>query len=226
MNILPLEINDHVLYFTVNKVFDLSQVCKYFNYNVKQIRINSNKNYPGIKDEHLAQLPNITSLIVYNTVIPSISNKGVTNLHNLTELNLHNECQVTILPITLTSLCLYSNNKKITNENISTLTNLISLNLEYNYSITDDGISILINLKSLRILDNICITNNAISKLTNLTSLILIHNHEITVEDVEHLHNLTYFELEAVYDPLFSINTFPYLPKIPGLIVNNKMIRY
>lgn len=31
MNLFPLEIVDHILYFTKNKVIDLCQVCKYFN---------------------------------------------------------------------------------------------------------------------------------------------------------------------------------------------------
>jgi hypothetical protein len=44
----PTEIIDHIIYFTKNPVFELSQVCKYFSINIKQIRITNNQNYPNI----------------------------------------------------------------------------------------------------------------------------------------------------------------------------------
>lgn len=60
--ILPVEIFDHIIYFTTNKVTDLSLICKYFDKVCKSIRITDNENYPYFQDEHLKQLPNLTSL--------------------------------------------------------------------------------------------------------------------------------------------------------------------
>ena len=62
MDYYPKEIIDHILYFTKNKVSDLSLVNKYFNNNVARIRITSNENYPKFRTRNLVQLSNITAL--------------------------------------------------------------------------------------------------------------------------------------------------------------------
>lgn len=86
MDYYPREIIDHILYFTVNKVFDLSLVNKYFNDNVKKVRITNNRNYPRIKDENLKKLPNLTVLNLYRNKL--ITNEGLSSLTKLTSLNL------------------------------------------------------------------------------------------------------------------------------------------
>lgn len=48
------EIIDHVIYFTGNTVTELSLINKYFNFQVRRIRITSNDNYPYIKNVNLS----------------------------------------------------------------------------------------------------------------------------------------------------------------------------
>lgn len=59
---------------------------KYFNDNVKKIRITSNKKYPGIKDEHLSSLHNLTELIINGSMGYKITDREISCLTNLTVL--------------------------------------------------------------------------------------------------------------------------------------------
>lgn len=170
---LPLELVDHILYFTQNKVTELCLVCKYFNNNIKQIRILSNEKYPGVKDEqHLKELPNLTSLYLFES---EITNKGLLNLPNLAGLGL-------------------SDGSLITDEGILSLTKLSSLDLFNNASLTDKGISSLTNLSSLSLL-NSNITNNGIKTLTNLTELNIMDMPKINDEGIKDLVNLKMFDM-------------------------------
>src|SRR4030042_4772833 len=106
-NLLP-EIVNHILYFTRNKVNELSLVCKYFNNNTKRIRIISNEKYPNIKNKDIKKL---TNLLILNLCMNDIIiNNGIRDLQNLTTLDL-------------------SYNNKITDDGISKLTNLVHLKL-------------------------------------------------------------------------------------------------
>lgn len=202
MDLLPTELIDHIIYFTQNTIFDLSLVNKYFTNRVKIIRITDNENYPAMEDKHLKELLNISSLIIDK-------NRLLTNIISLTNLK---------------SLRL-KDNQLTTNKDLSKLSKLTQLDIEYCYQIRDKGISSLTNLTSLRLVDNSTITNEGISNLTNLTSLVLINNFKINVEGVESLPNLTYFEIAGAYYPhLSESNLFPRMPKTPGLIINNQII--
>ena len=55
---LPEDTIKVIISFTTNKVFELSQVCKYFNANVFNLRIRKIKynQFPKMKDEHLLKL--------------------------------------------------------------------------------------------------------------------------------------------------------------------------
>lgn len=199
--ILPPEIADHILYFTQNKVTELSQVCKYFNNNVKKIRITSNRNYRNISDQNLKELPNLIQFELENNF--RITNEGVSKLTNLLSLNL--SCNTVItnqgistlhklkyldLNIFLKRCSKYNTNPswyyilnwnfKITDRGISRLTNLTSLILSSNRHITDDGITNLTNLTRLDLGCNDKITDNGIIGLTNLTFINLERNHKIT----------------------------------------------
>jgi hypothetical protein len=76
-------------------------------------------------------------------------------------------------------------NAAITNEAISELHNLTSLDLFLNQLITDNGIRGLTNLTHLDLSSNKMISNHGVSGLTNLTSLWLIQNQAITMEGLE-----------------------------------------
>ena len=141
---LPNELFDLIIYFTKNPVAKLSLVNKYFNHQVRRIRITSNKNYPNIKDEHLSQLPNLVELDLgeYYGFAAGQSKKQ------------------------------YSNNRKdITDNGLSNLTNLTKLNLSYNNTITDKGLYNLSNLTSLCLHGNTKVTNKSLSNLPNLINL-------------------------------------------------------
>lgn len=178
------EIADLCIYFTENPIYELSLVSKYWNENVKKIRITSNKSYPGMKDEHLSQLPNLTELDLSTSYKKSmqrmlqsfhrsgfrkdnITDQGIADLINLKTLNL-------------------SSNHSITNQGISKLTNLTSLDVSYNHSITEQGISGLTNLTSLDFCFNYGILINEMSHLTNLRTI----NLNFYSSKSEHIQNL------------------------------------
>lgn len=208
--LLP-EIIDHILYFTDNSVFDLCLVNKYFNINVKKIRITNNKKYPEMKDEHLASLPNLTELdctsegtsdIIHLLVpnLPSeklkITNYGISKLTQLLILKLGSNDVINKEGIScLTNLKTLdiAGNRIITNDGISNLTKLINLNLACNDSIT--SIKGLTGLKTLNLSCNRNITNEDISGLTNLQVLNLNYNHMIS--DISSLNNLKVIYLKG-----------------------------
>lgn len=173
----PLEIIDHILYFTHNTVTELCRVCKYFNQNVKKIRITSNEGYPNIKDEHLSMLPNLSKLIAVSNL--SITIKQILKLTNLRSLFLRDI--------------------KMTDEEISSLVNLTSLTLVDNRSISDEGISKLVNLTSLILVRDQKLTTTAVINLTKLMHLRTTGCYKIDYNNVKGLNicNKTGFELKC-----------------------------
>lgn len=128
-NDLLSEIIDRIIYFTTNKVSELSLISKYVNQHCKDIRITSDKNYPDIKYKHLCKLPNLIEIVR----ISNYSEEEIASLTKLIKLDL-------------------SSNYRITNKGISGLHNLTSLNLSHiSSNITDGGISMLSNLKILNL---------------------------------------------------------------------------
>lgn len=114
-NILPHDIKNIIISFTIDKVFDLCLVDKYFNSNCKIIRIVDNKNYPKLSDFNLKYLINITSLNLYD--IDIITDNGLKKLIKLNKLDL-------------------TANKIIADNGIKKLTNLTTINLDCNQLIT------------------------------------------------------------------------------------------
>ena len=83
---LPEDTIKVILSFTINKVFDLSQVCKYFNTHIFNLRIREIKynQFPKMKDEHLEKLVSLTSLdLSYNNCITNSALEKLTNLASL-----------------------------------------------------------------------------------------------------------------------------------------------
>lgn len=193
--LLP-ELIDHIIYFTTNSVSDLSLVNKYFNDNVKKIRIISNKDYPKMKNEYLQSLPNLTELYLPGGYV--INYQGIRYLKNLKILDL---------------TCTRSPDERITDSDLSKITSLTHLGLSYNRIITDEGISGLTNLTFLdlagttisdrgimnlnklefiRLSGNTMVTNDGLARLSSLTDLNLYSNDKITFnESMYRLKKLT-----------------------------------
>ena len=158
---LPEDTIKVILSFTTNKVFKLSQVCKYFNTHIFNLRIREIKynQFSKMKDEHLLKLVNLASLdLECNNCI---TDSSLEKLVSLTSLNLrYNDC--------------------ITNSALEKLVSLTSLNLRYNNRITNSALEKLVNLTSLNLCGNNCITNSALEKLVNLASLDLSYIIELS----------------------------------------------
>jgi Leucine-rich repeat (LRR) protein len=216
-NIFPLEIIDYILYFTKNSVFELSQVNKYFNQNVKKMRITNNQNYPLITNEHFKQLPNLAILklsqicnkIDYNKLaeLPNLTelhcnrlmmDEHISHLSKLKSLNLCFNDRITNKGVSklinLTFLDLFGTNE-VTYEGISTLTNINCLGLSSNPSIDNGGLVKLTQLKMLDLSHNQIIQDDTLSKLTNLIHLRLSYNKMITEKGISTLTNLTSLDL-------------------------------
>lgn len=214
-NVFPIELIDHVIYFTRNKVIELCQINKYINKVGKMIRITDSEKYPFIEDRNLKELINLTavdSCKISITGLHSIRNltclrlkftnqindQELIGLTNLTALNLSLNYIITINSIErLPNLLILSlsDNSGLTNEDIRKLTKINDLDLHNNEQITDDGISQLINLTKLDLSYNYEITNKGISNLTNLVSLNLSGNNGITNRVFRALINLTVLDI-------------------------------
>ena len=122
-------------------------------------------------------MTNLTNLsLVWNS---KITGSCVNNLTNLTHLRYLQGR--------------YGNSKV----NFDKLTNLRSLNLDFDDSISDDKLSKLTNLTHLSLDENGKITNKGISTLSNLTSLVLIDNNN-GIDDIglDNITNLRYLSLQ------------------------------
>lgn len=200
---LLLEIIDHIIYFTKNKVTELCLVCKYFNQVCKKIRITSNEKYPNIKDENFAELSNLTTITTSRwDNSRKITNRGISLLFNLTDLNL-------------------SGNRKITIDGIKLLSNLVSLRLGYNSRVTDNCLIQLTKLTTLNLTDNDNITDKSIKLLTGLTSLNLTFNHNISDDGISQLTNLT----SLVNCGRITYNCARRLPNLTSVSIYGKIIR-
>lgn len=195
MDRLPVELVNHCIYFTDNPVAELSLVNKYFNNNVKGIRITSNEDYPAMTDEHLPDLPNLTKLDLKGN--QGISDEGVTQLGKLTFLELGFHLNF-----------MRGNTKSImTDQSLSTLTSLTSLNLNYDKYITDKGISKLVNLVSLSLVENsVRITNEGISNLTNLQTLQIETNSSFDLSKLSQLTSLSLSDNANVISFRYLVN--------------------
>lgn len=87
----------------------------------------------------------------------------------------------------------------ITSEGISCLTNLTKLNLKRNTTIDGEGFSCLTNLKKLSLLCNEFFDNDALQHMTFLTYLDLTMNETISDQSVSHLTNLETLILGAEF---------------------------
>lgn len=198
MNCFPVEIIDHIIYFTTVKIINLSLISKYFNQNSAKIRIISNYNHPSIDDKKLIMLPNITTLdLRYKDQITNIK-----NLFNLTALNLSNNFVISdngikdLVKLNYLAIC----DSNITDNGIKNLTGLLGLHLGYNKYVTDNGIKNLINLTNLDLLENENISDQGIKNLTNLQRLNLYRNRMITNAGISELTNLTVLNLTLNYN--------------------------
>lgn len=132
MNNLPLELVDHILYFTTNRINVLNKVNKYFDKKIFEIKLGNSINFDNFKE--LSKLTELDLKSNYrfgfgNKFSVSITNNILAELDNLISLDL-------------------SYNRTITD--ISTLTNLEKLILEGNYIITADH---LVGLNKLKHID-------------------------------------------------------------------------
>lgn len=183
--VLPTELIDNIIYFTENKVTELSLINKYFNSNVKKIRINSNIKYPKMTPDHLP-LPNLTELDL--------------SFHS-TWLDYH------------TIGYKYPEHTKFTDQHLSKLTDLTSLDLSMNRIISNDGISSLTNLIKLNLANNSNISIEGISMLTNLVDIGLSANHQI--DDISSFVNL--IALNTNGGSLKFSDVIKQLPNLRGL---------
>lgn len=193
------EIVDLIIYFTENPVSELSLVSKYWNENVKKIRITSNKDYPNMEDNHLLLFPNLTELDL------SIDFKAVLATFNENFKSNNFDPENVKLPKLNISKLYFGN-----------LSNLKSLNLSYNFSIT--GLSKLTNLTELTLEGNNAISNDGISTLTNLTFLNL--NGCLHVREISMLTNLTFLNLSHKED-ISTDNIWGQLPKLSSYVSSN-----
>ena len=157
------EIIDLIIYFTVNPIIELCLVSKYWNDNVKKIRITSNRLYPKMKDEHLFLLSNLTELDLNEQLITD---------------------QI-INPFGMKRMLKTTRTKGITDYGIRNLTNLTILSLSRNDNITDKGISNLTNLTSLNLSNNVMITDHGISNLTNLVYLDITTCRTVSIDRID-----------------------------------------
>jgi hypothetical protein len=146
-------------------LIDLCQISKYFNINVKRIRITSTRKiHVRINDEQLKLLPNLTELSLFYNIVAS--DNGISKLINLTDLDLRG-------------------NRLITDNGIKSLTNLINLNLINNENITDEGIKNLTNLTTLSLNGSNKITDQGINHLTKLQFITLHSPCNIIIDNLE-----------------------------------------
>lgn len=82
----------------------------------------------------------------------------------------------------------------LTNEDLSMMPNLISLNLHNNFKVTDDGLRQLMYITDLKLIENEKITNKCIKHL-NLEKLDLYDNRRITNNGIKHLSTLKHLNL-------------------------------
>lgn len=162
-----------------------------YNSNIKQIShlttlktLNiAHTNY-GFNDIHT--LTNLTILDIYGN--HTINSRILSELTNLTDLNIGQTLftdQFAIMPMTnLTSLSLRDINYAPV---ITTLTRLVSIDLDHNQSFTDYQLMSLTQLNYLSLWES-NITDIGIFTLTNLSNLVL--NHNITVDCIRRLTNL------------------------------------
>lgn len=236
MNSFPLEIIDHIIYFTVNKVSQLSLINKYFNYQVRRIRITSNNKYPYISGGNLLSLPNLTKL-KFSYKFDKIDRK-LAKCSKLTYLDVFANDGITNEDISrLTSLISLRPNDLITN--ISHLTNLTALNLDANCSITSisnltalrhlvldnnrhiegDQLTSLINLKTLMLNKCRAVTDGHISDLTGLTHLDLSGNYRITNQGIFSLTNLVNLNVNS---NISNVASLPNLTKL--ILLHNELL--
>jgi internalin A len=87
---------------------------------------------------------------------------------------------------------------KITDEGLSAVSGLTSLDLSHNMSISDLGlIAVASSLRSLHLDDNRRITKNSVSRLTGLTSLTMRENRVIAQDALDELTSLTLLSLDT-----------------------------
>lgn len=84
---------------------------------------------------------------------------------------------------------------RVTDQSITTLTKLQTLDLRGNNTITDKGLSLLTNITNLDISNNAMITDKALSLLIKIGSLNLHHNSKITDNSLSILTNITNLDI-------------------------------
>lgn len=153
----------------------------------------------NVTDKSLCRLTGLKKLdLSANTLI---SNLGVSNLINLTDLTL-------------------AQNDNISDDALSSLTNLSLLDLSYCSRISNDALSNLTNLKDLSLASNYKITGKGISNL-DLMSLDIAGNIKIGNTDIECQTNLTLLNLH--YNNRISPNALFKLTKLKSLVISAYM---
>lgn len=110
--------------------------------------------------------------------------------------------------------------RNLSNTVLSQLTNLTTLNLEFNPLITDAGLANLTNLTDLNLRNNHKITDASLSILQKLTTINVEHCDQITDETLTELTNLTslyHTNLDLYYSMpnLKFVNGDPYTDPFP-----------
>ena len=143
-------------------------------------------------NDALLVLTNIRSLYLSNDRF--ITDDTIPRLTQLTLLNLNNNRRIiNISSLTnLTSLDLSFS--MVGGTSLIKLTNLTHLDLSVESCIYDESLEVLTQLKTLVLGENVDITDNSIKFLTNLTQL-NINNTKITGKSIKYLTNLTHLEM-------------------------------
>lgn len=199
-----------------------------------------------LSDKHLLCMPMIEHLQLGKYAC--ISPDSILRLRNLTSLGLEwGQCLHEELALMTHISELYLDDARISGENVSTLTNLRaltvccddeqtmtdqyltgltgleSLDVSWSPGISDDGISKLTNLTSLRFDDaEECLTNQSIACLTNLRTLdIEIYENEVTTEILRTLTNLTNLRLKGDGSSTIRLDELTTLRKLRYINLDN-----
>lgn len=245
---LPKEIIDLLFKFCeANEeecLFKLGLISVQWNVITKEVMREVYRNRIGRSDRILRLFTELTELMVDFSNNKLITDKSVSLLTNLTELNMKDYDTVTgtsfekLTKLQILRLCNCSNLKTddirslsqlteleligdtwINDEFVKYMPNLIKLNLERNFTIIY-GIEELKKLKVLNLTQNDMIKEKHLVQLTSLTSLSLISNSNIGKKyfnSLEYLTNLT--ELDLSYNRTIQDNGLMHLTRITCLVL-------